>query len=289
MKNLITILLFSLYITFAASAQQASISGFVHYEIYYAINAAPEPTPTHFYFSSSESLSISNILKDGEQQIKSQGSKFVQSSGVQSASGGGLGIRVSFGDSIGRRVYRNLKSKEVVTRMPTRPLLAEAYIVREQWVDIDWKIEDNKTKKIGNYMATRAKGSFRGRDYTVWFSYDIPVPFGPWKLHGLPGLILEAEDSEKMMRMYATEIQVPFDLDDILQAPNDVREITHKEEIYIWDNGALLITRALNARLPKDSKGRFEEKNDPTGRKYHPERSFEWEEAAPGKKRKAKK
>jgi GLPGLI family protein len=170
--------------------------------------------------------------------------------------------------------------------MPTRPLLAEAYIVREQWVDIDWKIEDNKTKKIGNYMATRAKGSFRGRDYTVWFSYDIPVPFGPWKLHGLPGLILEAEDSEKMVRMYATEIQIPFELGNIIQAPNDVREISHKEKVYLQDNRKILQAQALNARLPKDSKGRFAEENDPDPRKDTIERSFEWEEAAPGKKRK---
>ena len=33
---------------------------------------------------------------------------------------------------------------------------------------------------------------FRGRDWKVWFSEEIPLPLGPWKLGGLPGLILAA-------------------------------------------------------------------------------------------------
>ena len=31
---------------------------------------------------------------------------------------------------------------------------------------------------------------FRGREWKVWFSEEIPLSLGPWKLGGLPGLIL---------------------------------------------------------------------------------------------------
>ncbi len=90
--------------------------------------------------------------------------------------------------------------------------------------------------------------------------------------------------------MYATEIQVPFDLGDMIQSPNDVREISHKEEVYLLDNAKKLSAQAFNARLPKDSQVKLVEENDSDPRKNKPERSFEWEEeAAPGKKRKKRK
>lgn len=59
---------------------------------------------------------------------------------------------------------------------------------------IHWQFKDS-TKKIGNYKAKKATAHFRGRNYTAWYTPKIPVPYGPWKLGGLPGLILQAYDS----------------------------------------------------------------------------------------------
>ena len=36
---------------------------------------------------------------------------------------------------------------------------------------------------------------FSGREWNVWFTEEIPVSLGPWKLNGLPGIILQAECS----------------------------------------------------------------------------------------------
>jgi GLPGLI family protein len=187
-----------------------------------------------------------------------------------------LTLKLPYGDSLGRQIYRNLKEKIVITRRP-KNAISEAFIVKENWVAINWKIESN-TKKIGNYTATMAKGSFRGRDYIVWFTYDIPVPFGPWKLHGLPGLILEAEDSEKMMRFYATEVIIPFKTTEIIRVPTAENEIAHKEEIYLQDNFDKILAKKMNARLPKGSSLTPIPNND--GRKYREENIFEWETKA---------
>lgn len=73
---------------------------------------------------------------------------------------------------------------------------------------IKWKIL-SETKKIGAFECTKATSNFSGREYTAWFSIDIPLPYGPWKLTGLPGLILEAYDTDKEIYFYFKSIEYP--------------------------------------------------------------------------------
>jgi GLPGLI family protein len=54
----------------------------------------------------------------------------------------------------------------------------------------------SETDTVLSYSCQKATTHFRGRDWTVWFSPAIPLNAGPWKLRGLPGLILKAADSK---------------------------------------------------------------------------------------------
>ena len=56
-----------------------------------------------------------------------------------------------------------------------------------------WTIVDS-TREVLGYTCQQATADFRGRHWTAWFATDIPVSDGPWKLGGLPGLILQAYD-----------------------------------------------------------------------------------------------
>ena len=81
------------------------------------------------------------------------------------------------------------KKAVYVDQIGTKP-----YIIPTSYADIDWQIGTD-TKEIGGYLCQQATGRFGGRTYTAWFTTELPFPFGPWKLHGLPGLILEAQDA----------------------------------------------------------------------------------------------
>lgn len=56
-----------------------------------------------------------------------------------------------------------------------------------------WKILP-ETQKIGEFETQKAELDFAGRHWTAWFTTDIPIQDGPYKFHGLPGLIVKIGD-----------------------------------------------------------------------------------------------
>jgi GLPGLI family protein len=60
----------------------------------------------------------------------------------------------------------------------------------------NWEIGQD-TLRIASYLCQNATCRFRGRDYTAWFTTDIPISNGPWKFGGLPGLILKVYDKDR--------------------------------------------------------------------------------------------
>lgn len=65
----------------------------------------------------------------------------------------------------------------------------------KETVKLDWKIEQEK-KTIGEYQTQKATTTFGGRNWTAWFSSDIPFQDGPYKFSGLPGLIVDLADDQ---------------------------------------------------------------------------------------------
>lgn len=77
-------------------------------------------------------------------------------------------------------------------------LLETNYFMTDEVNNINWSLSKD-TKDILGYKCQKATARFRGRIYIVWFTYNIPLSVGPWKLFGLPGLIVKAEDSQKQI------------------------------------------------------------------------------------------
>ncbi len=62
---------------------------------------------------------------------------------------------------------------------------------------LEWNFSDEETDSILGYDCRKATVEFAGRNYTAWFTAEIPLPFGPYKFGGLPGLIIKLEDDKR--------------------------------------------------------------------------------------------
>ncbi|MBR0523994.1 MAG: GLPGLI family protein [Prevotella sp.] len=79
----------------------------------------------------------------------------------------------------------------VITRM-VHP--GSFYAYEEASAEPDWQLEECDSIVCG-YPCAKATTTIRGRTWHVWYTLDIPFSEGPWRLCGLPGLILKATDS----------------------------------------------------------------------------------------------
>ncbi|AIL45517.1 GLPGLI family protein [Elizabethkingia anophelis] len=65
-----------------------------------------------------------------------------------------------------------------------------------QEIHLQWELS-NETLLILNFKAQKATTQYGGRKWTAWFCKEIPIPNGPYKFGGLPGLIVKLEDNTK--------------------------------------------------------------------------------------------
>lgn len=61
----------------------------------------------------------------------------------------------------------------------------------------DWKLSE-ETQTVNTLHCKKATLQYKGRNWTAWYAPEIPLPYGPYKFTGLPGLIIkmESEDGE---------------------------------------------------------------------------------------------
>ena len=81
------------------------------------------------------------------------------------------------------------------------------YICDEELIMPQWNIEDG-VKTIAGYSCNKATTRFLGREWTVYFTPEIPINQGPWMLWGLPGLIVHAEDQDQLFQFSLTGFQL---------------------------------------------------------------------------------
>lgn len=97
------------------------------------------------------------------------------------------------------QVWTNYPEGQVTVRDAIPPSI---YETQEQRKPIKWTLGGEVS-----YLCKTAVCQLHGRKWTVRYTEDIPTTAGPWKLCGLPGLIVEAASDDGIHRFTLTELQ----------------------------------------------------------------------------------
>lgn len=116
------------------------------------------------------------------------------------------GNTISPNSYISFTIYKDRNNKQIYTLDKESDVLDKTIYLHEEIGPQQWAIE-NDTCRILDYVCNKATTKFRGREYEVYFAPEIPVNEGPWKLYGLPGLILAAKTTDGIFSFQAIGIQ----------------------------------------------------------------------------------
>ena len=110
-------------------------------------------------------------------------------------------------DSIKRTLYREyVRRADTIWDLDVIAMSLLEYT--DSCVRFDWQLH-NDTLTVCGYTCRKAVANFRGRTWTAWYTEQIPIDAGPWKLHGLPGLILKASDQNFQHDFEAVAVRKP--------------------------------------------------------------------------------
>lgn len=148
------------------------------------------------------------------------------------------------------QIFKNHPMGKVTTtdRLATTNILCE-----EDNERLEWQLHPD-TMTVLSYPCQKATCRFKGRDYTAWYTPDIPVSDGPWKLHGLPGLILKVEDSRGHFNFTCMGLEQSRDAKPILIHTKGREKLSRKEldkmyERYYGDPMGFLSSTAPNVTI----------------------------------------
>jgi GLPGLI family protein len=210
MKNPYFIFIFFLFMELGLNAQGNLQKGIVVYNQIFYIDTV------HLMGNETESFLFFDLEKQKSVYAWHRKSK-AKSKELVKAEDGSYFMRVknNGSDPIGNIVFKDYKNNNIVERKSGQnvKIIADSF-------SLNWSISE-ETKTLKDMVLQKAECDFRGRHYIAWFNPKIPISDGPWKLRGLPGLIIEAYDEKKHIQFNFTSLTMPAEFTEKIEAPSD--------------------------------------------------------------------
>lgn len=130
-------------------------------------------------------------------------------------------------------VWINYPEGKITTKEEIFP---HVYKATSNKTSIQWTLDDYTEEEAG-YECKTARGNLNGKTWKVWYSEEIPSSAGPWKLCGLPGLIVKAIDEDSihefcLEQLLSVESSICYDEDPTEISVSEKKMIGFRNQTY---------------------------------------------------------
>ena len=160
-----------------------------------------------WYWTFGESSWISNMRATYELARNPEANKYKRSEGCT--------------EIFASSVYRNLKTDNLINCGLIPEIRNTIFRYDERLPEMNWELS-GETEEVAGYVCQEAVTKYAGREWTVWFSPEVPVDCVLWKFNGLPGLIMKAADSKE---------EYVFTLTSMEEKPGNITRYPTREKI----------------------------------------------------------
>jgi len=135
------------------------------------------------------------------------------------------GTVIKSDDGISYIIYKNRFKNEIYTLDRNT---SGVYVLLTENLSQDWALSMDTCRILG-YFCQKATTFFRGREYEVFFTQDVPLNDGPFKFYGLPGLIMKVNSKDGLFSFEAIGLQtnnevISFEIDHRLEVCKSLKQ-----------------------------------------------------------------
>lgn len=122
--------------------------------------------------------------------------------------GSSLSLTIGSGKRFNRVVIHQNNAHE---QLETRSLQGTNYLVTDKFPALVWNTDYTDVDTLGKHVCHKATAAYRGTTLVAYYTNDIPIPVGPSKFGGLPGLIVMLyNESASPNYWYLKEVNYPY-------------------------------------------------------------------------------
>lgn len=189
------------FLIFISSFSQQS--GIITYKSFFSVKQATEELKQEnrmWYQEELDHEMMAQLLRF-TLQFNNEASVFTMSENMISDLENQLSKRYTVGRFYGNAVFYNDRKKD--TLIEQLPYSFATLLRKRKASFIEWNLT-TETKEIQGYKCYKATYTYvqkwKGREFlwpvVAWYCPEIPIPLGPTRYSGLPGLILELHENE---------------------------------------------------------------------------------------------